>query len=183
VARSPQSTPKSEIGSPIASANEASVAATLRATTARYRALVQSITDAAIVVVDASGGVVSWTAVAEQLLGYREDEILGQHVRVFFPPEDQAQGVPEQELQRARVGARVDSQGWRVRQNGTRFWAEVRVTPILSDGDVNGFVIVVGDRPPPSPVSSHRQWRRRGRTRLRSATRSSAWSPMSCARR
>ena len=129
--RSPQSTPKSEVGTPIPSAIEPSVAAALHASDARYRALVESVTDAAIIVLDVSGTVVSWTPVAEQMLGYREDEIVGQHVRVFFPPEDQAHGVPEQELEQARVAGRCDSHGWRVRKNGTRLWAEVRLTPIL----------------------------------------------------
>jgi hypothetical protein len=83
------------------------------------------------------------------MLGYGEDEILGQHVRLFFPPEDQAHGVPEQELEQARVIGRRDSHGWRVRKNGTRLWARVRFTPILSDGALIGFVTLVGDRPHP----------------------------------
>jgi two-component system CheB/CheR fusion protein len=163
VASPPQPTPESDGGSPTSSGEDTSAAAALRASDARYRALVESVTHAAIVVLDACGEVISWTPVAEQLLGYHESEILGQHVRVLFSEEDQARGVPEQELHRARMGGRVSSDGWRRRKGGTRVWAELRITPILADGEVTGFVTVVGDHRhhplaalerPPSAASS-----------------------------
>lgn len=132
------------------SADPASVAAALRIAEARYRALVQSVTNAAIVALNAHGDVVSWTPVAEQLLGYRENEMVGQHVRVLSPLEDQATGVLEEALERAKVSGPVDSEGWRVRKDGTRFWAEVRITSIVSDDTVDGFVILVRDRRPQS---------------------------------
>ena len=145
----PQPTPESDGGSPTHSGEDTSVAAALRLSDARCRALAASVTHAAIVMLDAHAAVVSWTPVAEQLLGYHEDEIVGQHVRVFYPPDDQARGVPEQELQRASVGGRVDSDGWRVRKDGTCFWAEVRITPILADLALHGFVILLSDHPRP----------------------------------
>jgi PAS domain S-box-containing protein len=146
VASSPPPTPESDGGAPTSSGDDITAGPALRASEARYRALVESVTHAAIIVLDARGDVASWTPVAEHLLGYPEVEIVGQHVRVLFSPEDQTRGVPEQELQRARVGGRMDSNGWRVRKDGTRFWAAVRITPIRSDGAVNGFVTLLSDR-------------------------------------
>jgi PAS domain S-box-containing protein len=175
VASSTRSTPEPDAGTSGSSRDEVSADAALRASNARYCALVESVRHAAIIVLSPLGDVVSWTPAAEHLLGYREDEIVGQHVRVFSPPEDQARGVLEQALEQARVGGRADSDGWRVRKNGTRFWAEMRMTPIaLPDGEVTGFVTVVMTACTIRlALSGDRQQRRPCRTRLSSGRRCS----------
>ncbi len=76
---------------------------------------------------DANGNVVTWNAGAQRLKGYRAEEIGGRHFSVFFPAEDVAAGKPERALAiAAAVGRLVEDEGWRVRQNGTQFWAERR---------------------------------------------------------
>src|SRR5258708_20679404 len=103
-------------------------------TDAQFRLLVESVTDYAIYLLDASGRVMSWNAGAERIKGYAAAEILGRHFSLFYSPEDRAAGQPEQMLERAARDARVTAQGWRLRQDGSRFWADGVITALRSDG-------------------------------------------------
>jgi PAS domain S-box-containing protein len=95
---------------------------------------------------DPKGHVVSWNTGAQQLKGYRAEEIIGQHFSRFYPPEDARAGVPQFGLARAREVGRFEAEGWRIRQNGTRFWANVVITPVLNpSGELMGFAKVTRD--------------------------------------
>src|SRR5579862_6268538 len=89
----------------------------------RYRVLVEGITDYAIYMSDPQGRVTSWNRGAERFKGYRESEILGEHFSRFYTDEDRAIDLPQTALRRAREEGRFENEGWRVRKDGTRFWA------------------------------------------------------------
>jgi PAS domain S-box-containing protein len=104
------------------------------------RLLVESAVDYALLALDPDGHVVSWNAGAERLKGYREEEIVGRHFSCFYPPEALAQGWPEHELQVAAERGRVEDEGWRVRKDGSRFWANVVITALRNGaGQLEGF--------------------------------------------
>jgi PAS domain S-box-containing protein len=105
----------------------------LRDSEERFRLLVDGVRDFAILSLDVDGRVTSWNSGAEHLKGYRADEILGQHFSVFYSPEDQAAGMPEAELVAAIADGRFEAEGWRVRKDGTTFWADVVITPLYDD--------------------------------------------------
>ena len=108
--------------------------------------LVESVKDYAIFMLDAEGVVSSWNPGAERLKGYSAKEILGKRNREFYTPEDQAAGKPEALLARAAADGRVESEGWRVRKDGTRFWADVILSSIRdSAGELLGFAKVTRD--------------------------------------
>src|SRR5260221_10891435 len=108
--------------------------------------LVDSIRDYAIILLDPEGRIISWSAAAERLKGYREDEILGQHFSRFYPKEEVDRGKPESELEMAAAEGRFEDEGWRVRKDGTRFWANVIVTPLRDkQGNLRGFGKVTRD--------------------------------------
>lgn len=112
----------------------------------QFRLLVQSVTDYAIYMLDPTGLVSNWNLGAERIKGYRPDEIIGQHYSVFFTKEDRLNGVPQRGLETALREGRFESQGWRVRKDGSRFWASVVVDPIRSDiGTLIGFAKVTRD--------------------------------------
>ncbi|MDB5212433.1 MAG: hypothetical protein JWO86_360 [Myxococcaceae bacterium] len=102
----------------------------LRRSEERLRLLIASVKDYAIFVLDPSGHVATWNPGAERLKGYTEDEIVGQHFSVFYPPEDVAAGKCEIELEGAIRDGRYEDEGWRVRKDGSRFWANVVIAPI-----------------------------------------------------
>lgn len=111
-----------------------------------YRLLVESVRDYAIFALDSTGHIVSWNEGARQIKGYEADEIIGQHFSIFYPPEDLAWGKPQYELSvAARVG-RFEDEGWRVRKDGTRFWANVVITALRNpSGDLVGYAKVTRD--------------------------------------
>jgi PAS domain S-box-containing protein len=112
----------------------------------RFRALVSSVKDYAIFMLDPSGNVETWNAGAERAKGYRADEIIGQHMSRFYTPEDLSRGLPATLLAQAVREGRVESEGWRVRKDGTRFWADVVITALLDDrGRLMGFAKVTRD--------------------------------------
>jgi PAS domain S-box-containing protein len=112
----------------------------------QLRLIVSNIKDYAIVVLDPDGRVISWNGAAQRIKGYQADEILGQHFSVFYPPEAIAIGKPTTELQSAKEDGRFEDDGWRVRKDGTRFWANVVVTPLDDDaGRLRGFVKITRD--------------------------------------
>jgi len=109
-------------------------------------ALVDSVRDYAIFMLAPDGIVLTWNAGAEAIKGYAADEIIGQHFSRFYTPEDRAAGRPEDLLREALAEGRVEDEGWRVRKDGTRFWAVVVITPIRdSAGRLEGFVKVTRD--------------------------------------
>jgi PAS domain S-box-containing protein len=112
----------------------------------RYRLLVSSITDYAIYMVDLTGMVVSWNAGAERFKGYTAEEIVGQHFSRFYSAEDRAAGLPQRALDTAAREGRFETEGWRVRRDGTRFWAHVVVDPVRDErGALIGFAKVTRD--------------------------------------
>ena len=112
----------------------------------RYRMLIDSVKDYAIFSLDRNGFVTSWNAGAQRIKLYNADEIIGQHFSRFYTPKDAAAGLPERVLRTARETGHYEGEGWRVRKDGTRFWANVLVTPILDEGGtLTGFSKVTRD--------------------------------------
>ena len=111
-----------------------------------HRLLVDSVQDYAIFALDPAGNVLSWNAGAERLKGYRPDEIIGRHFSLFYPPDANLAGKPEWELQTARREGRVEDEGWRIRKDGSRFWANVIITALRDPaGTLVGFAKVTRD--------------------------------------
>jgi len=111
-----------------------------------FSELVAGLRDYAIFLLDPSGFVLTWNAGAERMKGYRADEIIGQHFSRFYPQESLSTGWPAHELEVARVTGRFEDEGWRVRKDGTRFWANVVITTLLEDsGEVRGFLKITRD--------------------------------------
>ena len=118
----------------------------LRASEERFRLLVQSVTDYAIYMLDPDGNVSSWNPGAERFKGYAADEIMGEHFSRFYTDEDRAAGVPRFALETARREGRFEAEGWRVRKDGSRFWASVVIDPIRNEaGELIGFAKVTRD--------------------------------------
>jgi PAS domain S-box-containing protein len=118
----------------------------LRESEERFRLLVQGVRDCAIYMLAPDGTVTSWSAAAEQMFGYRDDEIIRQHRRIFFNEEQRAAGLPQRELEKAAATGHCEEEAWRVRKDGSRFWANVLVTALRDDGgEVRGFVNVTRD--------------------------------------
>ena len=115
-------------------------------TDAQFRLLVESVTDYAIYLLDTAGGVASWNAGAERIKGYGAAEILGRHFSLFYPPEQRAGGRPERMLELAAREGRITAQGWRLRKDGSRFWADVVITALRGPaGELAGFAKVTRD--------------------------------------
>lgn len=111
-----------------------------------FRALVESVEDYAIFMLDANGNVVSWSRGAERIKGYSEDEVLGRHFSIFYSREQVVAGHPQHELELAAREGRYAEEGWRLRRDGTRFWALVVMTAIRDEsGEVVGFAKVTRD--------------------------------------
>jgi PAS domain S-box-containing protein len=118
----------------------------LRLSEERYRLLVEGVRDYAIFMLDVNGNVASWNRGAERLKGYSAEEILGSSFSVFFPQEARAANAPEYDLQLAREQGRSESEGWRVRKNGTMFWASVVMNAVYGDGGgLHGFSMLTRD--------------------------------------
>lgn len=112
----------------------------------RYRLLVEAVTDYAIYMLNADGVVTSWNPGAQRFKGYQAAEIIGQHFSVFYEPEDRRVGLPETALRIAAREGRFENEGWRVRKDGTRFWANVVIDPIRTpEGEVVGYAKITRD--------------------------------------
>ena len=112
----------------------------------RYRLLIEAVTDYAIFMLDPTGIVSSWNPGAERFKGYAADEIIGQHFSRFYPEEDQKSGLPAKALETAVREGKFESEGWRIRKDGTRFWAYVVIDPIRSKtGGIIGFAKITRD--------------------------------------
>jgi len=96
----------------------------------QFRQLVESVKDYAIFTLDPQGNIVSWNNGAERIKGYKSSEILGQHFSVFYTPEDRENGAPEKALRAAARDGRFELEGWRVRKDGSRFWANIVITAL-----------------------------------------------------
>ncbi|WP_320109533.1 hybrid sensor histidine kinase/response regulator [Bosea sp. NBC_00550] len=118
----------------------------LRESEQSFRLLVQGVTDYAIFMLDEKGFVTNWNAGAERIKGYRPDEIIGRHFSVFYTPEDHDRREWERALAKARANDGFQTEGWRVRKNGERFWASVAIDPIYNDsGSIMGFAKITRD--------------------------------------
>jgi PAS domain S-box-containing protein len=118
----------------------------LRASEERFRLLVDGVRDYAIFMLDPQGVVQSWNSGAQAINGYSAPEIIGRHLRTFYTPEDAAAGKAELELKTAREMGRVEEEGWRVRKDGTLYWANAVVTAVYgSDGELRGFAKITRD--------------------------------------
>ncbi len=118
----------------------------LRESEERFHSLVDAVVDYAIFMLDEQGHVTTWNVGAHRLKGYEPEEVLGQHFSVFYTPEDRERGRPEQILETVRREGRFEEEGWRVRKDGTRFWADVAITPLRdSEGKVRGFAKITRD--------------------------------------
>jgi PAS domain S-box-containing protein len=112
----------------------------------RFRHLVQSVVDYAIFQLDKDGTVATWNPGAERIKGYTADEIIGQHFSRFYTEEDLATGLPARALATAAREGRFEAEGWRVRKDGSRFWASVVIDPVRDDaGELVGFAKVTRD--------------------------------------
>ena len=113
----------------------------------RFRLLVEGVKDYAIYALDTEGRVVSWNSGAERIKGYRREEIIGKHFSVFYPPEDIAAGKPEKDLQVAAAEGRLEDAGsWRMRKDGSRFFAHLLISAIRDkDGTLRGFTKITQD--------------------------------------
>jgi PAS domain S-box-containing protein len=112
----------------------------LRASEERFRLLIQGVQDYAILMLDPSGRVVSWNAGAQRIKGYSSDEIVGRSFEAFYPAEAVASGFPRHELAMAERDGRFEDEGWRLRKDGSRFWASVVITALHdAEGRLVGF--------------------------------------------
>jgi PAS domain S-box-containing protein len=112
----------------------------------RFRFLVDSVRDYAIFMLDPRGNVATWNPGAARIKGYRTDEIVGSHFSRFYPSEAIAAGAPDRELEIALGVGKFEEEGWRLRRDGTRFWASIVITPIFSaEAEHIGFVKVTRD--------------------------------------
>ncbi|ELY46972.1 PAS domain-containing sensor histidine kinase [Natronorubrum bangense] len=117
-----------------------------RKTEGRFRSLVDAVEEDAIFRLDPKGHVASWNEGAKEIKGYESEEILGEHVSTFYTEEDRATGTPERHLERAAKTGSIGDEGWRVRKDGTRFWANVTITAVHDeDGTPQGYLKVARD--------------------------------------
>jgi PAS domain S-box-containing protein len=118
----------------------------LRLSEERFRLLVQGVRDYAIFMLDPTGHITTWNAGAQRIKGYTSDEIFGKHFSIFYTPEDLESGKPARELKIATTTGVYEEEGWRLRKDGTRFWASVVITALYKpDGSLLGFGKVTRD--------------------------------------
>lgn len=117
-----------------------------RATEARFRLLVEGVKDYALYLLDPEGRVASWNPGAERIQGWHAEEIIGRPGALLYPPEAMAEGLPRRELERAAREGRLESEGVRLRKDGTRFWAESLLTPLRDPGGgLEGYAVLTRD--------------------------------------
>jgi PAS domain S-box-containing protein len=112
----------------------------------RFALLINGITDYALYMLDPDGFVVSWNSGAQKIKGYHSNEIIGQHFSKFFSQEDQERGLPARILEKAKTHGHFEAEGWRIRKDGTRFWANAVIDAIRDDkGELIGFAKIIRD--------------------------------------
>ena len=122
------------------------VGRTLRASEYRFLELVDGIRDYSIILLDADGNIASWNQGAERLKGYKANEIIGKHFSLLYPEEATKRGWPQHELRTAKKDGQFEDEGWRVRKDGSRFWANVFITALREeDGSIGGFLKITRD--------------------------------------
>src|SRR6185312_15774801 len=118
----------------------------LEDTERRFELLIQGVTDYAIYMLDTDGNVVNWNPGAERIKGYASGEVLGRHFSSFYTPEDRAKETPKHALTSARTTGKYEAEGWRLRKDGSKFWASVVINPIKNGkGDLIGFAKITRD--------------------------------------
>ena len=118
----------------------------LRQSEERYRSLVEQVTDYGIFMLDDKGRIISWNEGARRLKGYSADEIIGKYFSIFYPEEDIISGKPAHELKVARSEGKYEEEGWRLKKDGSRFWASVVITAVYDKGKkLIGFSKVTRD--------------------------------------
>src|SRR5664279_3802961 len=111
-----------------------------------YSLLVETVKDYAIFMTDINGYITSWNKGAEQIKGYRAEEIIGEHISIFYTPKEIKNDEPWANLEMTKKNGRFESEGWRVRKDGSLFWANVVFTALRNDeGDIIGFAKVTRD--------------------------------------
>lgn len=112
----------------------------------RFSTLINGTKDLAIFMIDKDGMILNWYEGAHKIKGYRTEEVIGKHISLFYPPEAVANGEPEHNLELAAVQGSLETQGWRVRKDGSMFWADVLITAIYDEnGKLKGFTKVTRD--------------------------------------
>lgn len=111
----------------------------------QFRLLVDAVEDYAIYLIDPNGNIASWNAGAERIKGYSASEVLGEHFSLFYTQRDKTSGKPDAALATARYKGKYTEEGWRVRKDGTEFWAGVIITPIVDEGELVGYAKVTRD--------------------------------------
>ncbi len=112
----------------------------------RYQKMVEEVQDYAIIILDKDGIIQNWNIGVEKIKGYTAEEIIGQHFRIFYPDEDQQKRIPEHNLEQATLTGRVETEGWRIRKGGFRFWGSTILTALHGDNDeIIGFVKLTKD--------------------------------------
>jgi PAS domain S-box-containing protein len=118
----------------------------LRHSEERFRSLIEGVKDYAIFMLDTKGFVTTWNAGARQIKGYEANEIIGSHFSRFYPPEALKRGLPDYELRTAMVDGRFEDEGWRLRKDGSRIWANVVITAVRdASGTLTGFSKITRD--------------------------------------
>ena len=118
----------------------------LRESEEMFRLLVETVEEYAICLLDPEGRITTWNAGARHIEGYEADEVVGRHFSIFYPEEDVKSGKPQRLLAAARAEGRYEDEGWRVRKDGTRFWADVVVTTLHDEnGNVRGYAKITRD--------------------------------------
>jgi PAS domain S-box-containing protein len=119
----------------------------LRESEERFRLLVEGAQDYAIFTLDPQGYITTWNSGARHIKGYTAEEIIGKHVSCFYPPEIVEAGLPQRELETAAAKGRFEDEGWRVRKDGSKFWANVIITALKDEsGKLKGFSKITRDR-------------------------------------
>src|SRR5690349_12222132 len=122
------------------------IAAEPRTLGEEFALFVSSVVDYAIFMLDPSGHIISWNEGAQRIKGYTADEIIGEHFSIFYPRDDARNGKPGWELEVAKREGRYEEEGWRLRKDGSRFWASVVITAVRDDtGRLRGFGKVTRD--------------------------------------
>ena len=168
LSRTPKFTGRSGAGDTSPTRDVDRVVSLLRESDDRFRVLVESIRDYAIFMLDPLGRVETWNAGAEIVLGYKRDEIVSRHVEVFSTPDDRARGLTSDLLARARQDGRVEHEGWHLRKDGTRFWANAVMTALTNDdGQLIGYATVTRDLTEQRRLDEERAKRARADERFR----------------
>jgi len=112
----------------------------------QFRLMIDQVKDHAIFMLDPQGQILTWNAGAERIKGYRADEIIGRHFSIFYPKEELRSGAPQRELEIARSLGSIEVQGWRLRKDGSRFWAATSINALFeAAGEHTGFVEITRD--------------------------------------